>query len=157
MMSRVQKGMVAGFAATVAVSVLELGNMVMGSPVLAFPAIVASMLGMLGNLAVGWVAHLIIGTVVLGGAFGFLYPKLPSYTAATKGITYAIAAMCVMMTVVFLFGDFRMFRGSDGFGTIAWMLFTHAVFGIVIGSVYGTLMAREKRELRNMGGAAPAH
>lgn len=157
MMSRVQKGMVAGFAATVAVSVLEVGNLLLGSPVMAFPAFIAEMLGMDRNLMVGWIAHLVIGTLVLGGAFGFLYPKLPTYTAATKGIVYAVGAFVVLLVGIFMFGNPRMFSGTDGFGTVGWMLITHAVFGIVLGSVYGTLMARDKRELRAMGGAAPAH
>lgn len=156
MMSRVKKGMIAGFAATLAVSVLELVNMMLGSPVMSFPAIVASMLGMPGNLAVGWIAHLISGTVILGGLFGYLCPRIPTTTPATKGIAFAIGAMVVMMTAVFLFGDPRMFRGSDGFGTIAWVLFTHAVFGVVLGNVYAALVARERRAA-SMAHAQPAH
>jgi len=130
MMSRVQKGMVAGFAATVAVSVLEIGNLLLGSPVMAFPAFIAEMLGIDGSLMIGWVAHLAIGTLVLGGAFGFLYPKLPTYTAATKGIVYAVGAFVILLVDVFMVGDPRMFAGADGFGTVGWMLITHAVFGL---------------------------
>jgi len=157
MRSRVQKGIIAGAVATAAVAVLELGNMLMGSPVMAFPAIVASMFGMPDNLVLGWGAHLITGTIVLGGLFGYLCPKLPSDTPATKGITFAVGAMVVMMVVVLLFGNPRMFGGSDGFGTIAWMLFTHAIFGIVLGTVFGTLVEREKRTLRGLSGTAPVH
>ena len=157
MMSRVQKGMVAGLAATVSVSVLELGNLAMGSPVMAFPAFIAEALGLEGNLMVGWMVHLAIGVLVLGSGFGFLYAKLPTTTAATRGIVYAVGAFTVLLVGIFMVGDPRIFSGSDGFGTVAWMLLTHAVFGIVLGSVYGTLMAREKRELRAMGGTAPAH
>lgn len=157
MMSRVQKGLAAGLAATVAVSILEVGNLALGSRVMAFPALLAETMGLHGNLLVGWIAHLLMGTLVLGGAFGFLYPRLPTYTAATKGITYAVGAFVILLVGIFMFGDPRMFSGSDGFGTVGWMLVTHAVFGIVLGSVYGTLIAREKREQKAMSGAAPAH
>lgn len=157
MMSRVQKGMVAGLAATVSVSALELGNLAMGSPVMAFPAFIAEVLGLHGNLMVGWMVHLVIGVLVLGSGFGFLYAKLPTSTSATRGIVYAVGAFTVLLVGIFMVGDPRIFSGSDGFGTVAWMLVTHAVFGIVLGSVYGTLLAREKQELRAMGGAAPAH
>ena len=59
MMSRVKKGLVAGFAATLVVFALEGINQVAGpwfTP--SFPAIVASMIGMDGNVAVGWVAQI---------------------------------------------------------------------------------------------------
>ena len=157
MMSRVQKGLVAGLAATMSVSLLELGNLALGSPVMAFPAFIAETLGLPGNLVVGWMLHLAIGIVVLGGGFGFLYAKLPTSTPATRGIVYAVGAFTVLLVGVLMVGDPRMFSGSDGFGTVAWLLMTHAVFGIVLGSVYGTLVAREKRELRALAGTAAAH
>ena len=93
MMSRVQKGMVAGLAATVSVSALELGNLAMGSPVMAFPAFIAEVLGLQGNLMVGWMVHLAIGVLVLGSGFGFLYAKLPTSTSATRGIVYAVGPL----------------------------------------------------------------
>jgi asparagine N-glycosylation enzyme membrane subunit Stt3 len=157
MMSRVQKGLAAGLAATISVSLLELGNLAMGSPVMAFPAFIVETLGLPGNLVVGWMFHLAIGIVVLGGGFGFLYAKLPTSTPATRGIVYAVGAFTVLLVGVLMVGDPRMFSGSDGFGTVAWLLMTHAVFGIVLGSVYGTLVAREKRELRAVSGTAAAH
>jgi hypothetical protein len=45
---------------------------------------------------------------------------------------------------------------QGGFGTFAWMIATHAVYGIVLGNVYGRLVERDKR-VRAMPGAAPAH
>ena len=157
MMSRVQKGMVAGFAATVVVSVLEAVNLMVGPWFTPFPGLIAFMLGMEGNLAVGWVAHLVIGTVVLGGLFGVLCPRLPTDTPGTKGILFSVGAFVVMITGVLLFGNEAIFRGTDGFSTIAWVLITHMVFGFVLGSVYGTLVAREKRMARELSGVAPAH
>jgi hypothetical protein len=157
MMSRVQKGMVAGFAATLAVSVLEVVNMVAGPWVETFPSFLAAMLGMPDNPAVGWAVHFAMGTLVLGSAFGILCPRLPTDTPETKGILFAVGAWTVLIVAVFLFGDPRVFRSFGGFGIVAWMLATHAVFGIVLGNIYARLVAREKRAMRDMAGAAPAH
>lgn len=157
MMSRVQKGMVAGFAATVAVSILEAVNLLAGPWFDPFPGIVAMLIGMEGNLVAGWIAHVIAGTVVLGGLFGVLCPRLPTATPETKGILFAVGAFVVMMIAVFMIGETGTFSAGADFGNLAWMLVTHAVFGIVMGNVYGRMVARDKRMARDMGGAAPAH
>ena len=157
MMSRVQKGVIAGLFATVAVSILEAVNLIAGPWAEPFPLFVAGLIGMPGNLAVGWIAHFVAGTVILGGLFGILCPRMPGQTAETKGIIFAVGAWAVLMVAVFLIGDPRMFRGSGGFGMVAWMLASHAVFGIVLGNVYARLVAREKRAAKLSADVAPAH
>ncbi len=157
MMSRVQKGLIAGFCATVAVSILEAVNVFAGPWVEPFPLFVAGLIGMPGNPVVGWIAHFIAGTVILGALFGILCPRMPGQTPETKGIIFAVGAWAVLMVTVFLFGDPRMFQGSGGFGMVAWMLATHAVFGMVLGNVYARLVAREKRAARELANVATAH
>ncbi len=157
MMSRVKKGLMAGFAATVVVSILEAVNVLGGPWVEPFPMFVAGLIGMPGNLAVGWVAHFVVGTVVLGSLFGILCPRMPGQTPETKGIIFAVGAWAVMMVAVLLVGNSGTFAGAGGFGPIVWMLVTHAVFGIVLGNVYARLVDREKRAARLMDGVAPAH
>lgn len=157
MMSRVQKGVIAGLFATVAVSILEAVNLFAGPWVEPFPLFIAGLLGMPGNLAVGWVAHFVAGAVILGALFGILCPRMPGQTPETKGIIFAVGAWAVLMVMVFLVGDPRMFRGSGGFGMVAWMLVSHAVFGIVLGNVYARLVEREKRAAKLSADIAPAH
>ncbi len=157
MMSRVKKGMIAGLIATIAVSILEAVNVIAGPWVEPFPLFIASLLGMPGNLAVGWIAHFVAGTVILGSLFGILCPRMPGQTPETKGIIFAVGAWAVLMVMVFLVGDARIFQGSGGFGMVAWMLVSHMVFGIVLGNVYTRLVQREKRAARDMAGVAPAH
>ena len=161
MMSRVQKGMAAGLAATVVVSILEIANMTLGPWAASFPRLLSVMLQMPDTLAVGWAAHLLIGTFIQGPAFGVLCPRLPTDTPESKGILFAIGAFLVMgLTVAPLSGvvgrPVGMFFMQAGFGTLAWMIATHAVFGIVLGTVYGRLVEREKRT-RSLAGTAPAH
>ena len=152
MMSRVKKGLIAGVAATIAVSLLEIPNMFLNwfDP---FQGVIASMIGMPGNLAVGWGIHVFSGVLILGPLFGVLCPRLPTTTPETKGIVFAVGAWVLMMIGVVMFGNYRTFTAGSGFGTIAWLLFTHAVFGIVLGNVYARLVAREKRGATFIGGA----
>lgn len=162
MMSRVQKGVVAGFAATVAVSVLEIANLMLGPWAASFPRLLSVMLQMPDTMAVGWVAHFVVGTFVLGPAFGVLCPRLPTDTPESKGIVFAIGAFILMgLTIAPLVGmvggrPVGLFFMQAGFGTFAWMIATHAVYGIVLGNVYGRMVQRDKR-LGSMPGAAPAH
>lgn len=157
MMSRVKMGMVAAFAATVVVSILEAINMLTGPWATPFPHILAIMLGMENNLVVGWLAHIVIGTVVLGAAFGIVYPRLPTDLPGTKGIAFAVAAFAVLIVGMLMFGDPSIFSGSEGFMTVAWLLISNGIFGFVMGSVYGRLADRERRHAKELEHVVPVH
>jgi hypothetical protein len=152
MMSRVQKGLVAGFVATLAVSLMEAVNLLTVKWFAPFPGIIARILN-LDSLAAGWAVHAVAGTLILGPLFGVLCPRLPTDTPESKGIVFAVGAWVAMMLVMMATGDAFVF-GSN-FATVGWMLATHAVFGIVLGNVYARLVAREKRA-HAMVNAAPA-
>ncbi len=154
MMSRVQKGVVAGFSATVAVSALELVNILLLRWFAPFPSIISNTLGMGNNMAAGWVIHFIAGTLVLGPLFGILCPRLPTQTPETKGIVFAVGAWITLILIIVMTGN----NGAFGrnFGTVGWMLVTNAVFGIVLGNVYARLVARDARAHPVVHGA-PAH
>jgi len=153
MMSRVQKGMIAGLLATVAVSVLELVNVLFLKWFDPFPAVLAHLIGMDGNLSVGWAVHLLTGTVILGPLFGILYSRLPTSTPETKGIAFAVGSWVLLMLVIIMIGDPRTFTGPTGFGVVGWMLLTHAVFGVVLGNVYARMVARERHAHTAIDGA----
>lgn len=163
MMSRVQKGLIAGLAATIAVSILEVANLVFGPWAVSFPRLLSVMLQMPATIAVGWIAHALVGTVVLGPLFGVLCPRLPTDTAETKGILFAVGAFVLMgLTVAPLAGvlgerPVGVFFILAGFGTFAWMIVTHAVYGIVLGNVYARLVERERRRGHDVVHGAPAH
>lgn len=154
MMSRVQKGLVAGLAATLAIAALEAVNILALKWFAPFPLILANLVGLPGNLAVGWVLHMVAGIFVLGPLFGILCPRLPTDTPETKGIVFAVGAFVVLMIGLVLLGDGGVFGRS--FGTIGWLVATHAVFGIVLGNVYARLVARDRR-VETPAGVAPAH
>ncbi len=154
MMSRVQKGMVAGAVATVAVSLVETVNVLALKWFAPFPLIIANIVGMAGNMTVGWIVQAVVSVFVLGPLFSVLYRRLPTDTAETKGVVFAVGAFVVFMVVLMLFGD----SGSFGrnFGSIAWILIGYAAFGVVMGYVYARLLARDKRRGMPMD-VAPVH
>ncbi|NJC40090.1 membrane associated rhomboid family serine protease [Brevundimonas alba] len=154
-MSRVQKGLVAGLAATAVVSVIEAINMTVGHWAVAFPQLLAIILKSPDTPAVGWAAHVVAG-IGLGALFGVLCPRLPTDTPESKGILFAVGAFILMGLVIAPIGGAGMFFMRAGFGSLAWMIASHAIFGIVLGNVYGRLVARDKR-LRVPLGSATAH
>ncbi|MDP2117142.1 MAG: hypothetical protein Q8J71_07075 [Brevundimonas sp.] len=162
MMSRVQKGVVAGLAATIAVSLLEAANLYFGPWAASFPRLLSVMLQTPDLMMVGWIAHFAVGALILGPVFGVICPRLPTDTPESKGILFAVGAFIVMgLTVapaVGLLGGrpVGIFFMQAGFGTLAWMIATHAVYGIVLGSVYGRLVERDKRVHAPASGE-PAH
>lgn len=143
MMPRVQKGLLAGLAATVVVSIIEAVNVTVGHWAVAFPQLLSVILKVPDVPAVGWVAHVIAG-LGLGALFGVLCPRLPTDTAESKGILFAVGAFILMSLVVAPIGGAGLFFMRAGFGTLAWMIASHAIFGIVLGNVYGRLVGRSR-------------
>ena len=109
MMSRVKQGIVAGFIATVAVSILEAVNLLFAKVFDPFPEIVARMFQLGDNLVAGWAIHFVIGSLIMGPLFAFIYPRLPTNTPETKGILFAVAAWVAMMLIISMMGDPRTF------------------------------------------------
>lgn len=153
MMSRVQKGLIAGVAATAVVSVMEAINILVLKWFAPFPLIVSNILGLGRDLTVGWGIHIAVGILILGPLFGYLLPRLPTDTPETKGIVFAVGAFIVLL-LGFLFLAPNGALGRS-FATIGWMLATNAVFGIVLGNVYARLTARDRAH--DLDHAAPAH
>lgn len=156
MMSRVKNGIVAGFAATVVVSVLEAVNMYLLKIFDPFPRVVAAMIGVPNNMLVGWLAHLVIGIVVLGALFALLYDRLPTKTPAAKGIAFAVGAWVLMMLyITMVIPDARALPSGSG-AIFVWMLAMHAIYGVVLGTVFHRMEVRSKAHAAPIG-AAPAH
>lgn len=163
MKSRIQKGMIAGFAATAAVAILEVAKFYLTqstgafAEVRIFPLLLAAMVGMQGSYMVGWIIHFVTGTLILGPAFGLLCPRLPTDTLVTKGILFAVGAFILMSLTVAPMAGLGMFAMAAGFPTLMWLIATHIVFGIIMGGVYASLVQREKRHAREMSDVQPAH
>lgn len=145
MMSRVTKGMIAGFSAALAVAAVEAVQTLAGPWFVSFPRLLTVIMGTEGAVWTGWAAHFAVGTFVLGPLFGILCPKMPTDTPETKGIVFAVGAFVLMGLTVAPLAGVGMFGLRAGFPSLAWLILTHAVFGVVMGNVYARLVGKEWR------------
>lgn len=148
MMSRVFKGMIAGLSAATAVAVLEAVQMWAGPWFVSFPRLLTVIMQTEGLAWTGWAAHFAVGTFVLGPLFGLLCPRMPTDTPETKGIVFAVGAFVLMGLTVAPLAGIGMFGLRAGFLTFAWLIFTHAVFGAVMGNVYARMVGKDWRMRR---------
>jgi len=134
-MKNISAGLIAGFAATVVLSILMIAKSMMG----VMPALdVISMLSMMMGTpaAMGWVAHFMIGTIAWGGGFAVLYGLIPGGSALIKGIVFGIAAWLAMMIVVMPMAGAGLFGMNFGMMAPVMTLVLHIIFGAVLGLVY---------------------
>src|SRR5215510_11176688 len=128
------RGIVAGFVATVVLSAMMLMKQSMGlMPGLDPIGMITSMAGA-SSPAIGWIGHLVIGTIFWGIGFAIVSPYLPG-PHWLRGAIFATGAWLVMMPIAGagLFGQrLRMM-------TPVVTLVPHLVFGVVLGGVYGLL------------------
>jgi hypothetical protein len=148
MISRVYKGMIAGFVAALAVSALEVVQYLAGPWAVSFPRLVTIILGTESIIWTGWVGHFAFATFILGPLFGILCPRMPTETPETKGIVFAVGAFLVMGLTIAPYSGLGMFGMRAGFVTVAWLVLTHAVFGGVLGNVYARMVGKAWRQER---------
>ena len=141
-MSRLLKGVTAGFAATLVLSALMVIKQMMGiMPELDIAQMLTMMLALPG-VAFGWLMHFIIGSVIWGGLFAILAPRLPG-TLAVRGIVFGIAAWLMMMVAIMPMAGAGLFGMQLGILAPMMTLMLHIVFGAVLGWVFGALTAHQ--------------
>jgi len=137
------KGMIAGLAATVALSLLMLMKTAMGlMPELDIVGMLSRMMGSPGTPEVGWAAHFVIGVLVFGGLFAMLDPRLPGGTHTVRGIVFGVAAWLMMMVAVMPMAGAGLFGLNLGIMVPILTLVLHVIFGAVLGWTYGGLLHR---------------
>lgn len=135
--NNVVKGIVAGFAATIVLSALMILKSMMGlMPELNVIRMLTSMMGA-NAPAAGWVAHILIGTVVWGTLFAWLDPRLPGGSHLANGVMFGIGAWLLMMVFVMPLGGAGFFGMNLGAMVPIMTLVLHVIFGGVLGGFYG--------------------
>lgn len=137
------RSMVAGFVATVVLSLL----MMMKSRMGIMPELdVISMLGKMsqdmmgmGGAAVGWILHFMIGTVAWGILFALLYSILPGAGSVVKGISFGVLAWLIMMIGPMPMAGAGLFGLNFGIMAPIMTLMLHIIFGAVMGWVFARL------------------
>ena len=139
-MSDVVKGMVAGAVATGAISVAMLLIEATGFvPQLELPHLLLNVLDAPAAYALGWLAHLAIGSVILGGIFAQVEPRLGADTHTKSGILYGVIAWLVMMLVVMPAAGAGYFGFQLSVLAPLVMLGLQVLYGGVLGWIYGKL------------------
>jgi hypothetical protein len=144
-MNHILKSMIAGFVATIVLSVLMILKMKMGlMPELNAIKMMTTMAhGMLGTPAVplvGWVMHFMIGTVLWGIAFTSINALLPSSGYITKGLYFGVLAWVLMMVMVMPMAGAGFFGLSLGMLAPVMTLMLHLVYGAILGAIYAKLL-----------------
>jgi hypothetical protein len=135
-MTNLTNGFLAGFIATIVLSVLLIAKTMMGiMPGLDVAAMLSGMMG--APLIVGWIAHFMIGTIAWGGGFVLLYERIPGGSALVKGIVFGVAAWLAMMILVMPMAGAGLFGMAFGIMAPMMTLVLHVIFGAVLGGVYG--------------------
>jgi hypothetical protein len=148
-MNNIGKGVIAGFVATVVLSMFMAMKSAMG---LMLELDTISMLsGMMhSGPAMGWMAHFMIGAILWGGLFALLAPKLPGGHLWLKGVVFGIGAWVVMMVAVMPMAGAGFFGMNLGMAAPVMTLMLHIIYGAVLGGVYAALQGWEH-------GLKPAH
>jgi uncharacterized membrane protein YagU involved in acid resistance len=144
--TRIGKGILAGFIATIALSALMIIKTAMGMmPHLNAIKMLSTMAhGFIGTPAVplvGWVLHFMIGSLAWGILFALLYDHIPLRSSTGKGLAFATAAWLLMMVMVMPMAGAGIFGLHLGVGAPVATLILHWVFGAVMGAAYGKLAA----------------
>lgn len=134
-MNKIVAGAVAGFAATVVLSVMMVAKGMMGiMPELDVIAMLSAMMG--APAVMGWMGHFMIGTLAWGIGFALLYDMIPGSSAVAKGVVFGIAAWLGMMVMVMPMAGAGLFGMAMGIMAPMMTLVLHVIFGAVLGAVY---------------------
>jgi hypothetical protein len=139
--SKIVKGLIAGFVATVVLTILMMMKKMLGvmpelDPVHMLSEMAAQNMGMEPNIMIGWIMHFMIGSVAWGGAFIVLNNVLPGTSQIAKGICLGIVAWFMMMIGPMPMSGAGLFGLNMGILAPVMTFMLHIVFGVVLGAVF---------------------
>ena len=145
MESNMGKGVIAGFAATLVLSVLMMMKAMMGvmpdmNTIRMLTGMAHRWMGTPMTPAVGWVLHFMIGSIAWGVLFAMLVNRIPGRSPLVKGVVFGAAAWLLMMVLIMPMAGAGLFGLHLGIGVPIATLMLHAVFGAVLGVAYGRLL-----------------
>jgi uncharacterized membrane protein YagU involved in acid resistance len=127
-----QKAVLGGIVATAVMTAVGVWVApLMGMPPMNPAEMLAANMG--GILALGWLAHFMIGTV-LALIYAWLAPRLPGQPVV-RGMLYSLAPFLVAQIVVMPMMGMPVFSGSAMMAMGS--LIGHLVYGAVLGGIYG--------------------
>lgn len=144
MNNRYARSIVAGFVATVVLSVLMLIKGAMGMlPKMNVIHMLAGMahahMGVAASPAIGWIAHFLIGSVLWGIGFALLFTVLPGRSALAKGLSFSVLAWILMMLIPLPMAGAGLLGLKLGPMVPVATLVLHLIWGAVLGWTYARL------------------
>ncbi len=140
------RAVLAGLAGTGVMTMLMLLAPRMGMPPMNIGAMLGSKMG--GNVAVGWVAHFMIGTVLALGYAAVFVARTPG-APAVRGAIFSLLPWLMAQLVVMPMMGMGLFSGS--MLAAGGSLMGHLVYGLVLGFIYGSaeIVQLEPRHVRS--------
>lgn len=136
-MARLGNGFLAGFAATVVLSIFMMMKEMMGMmPEMNVIAMLTAM-SHASTPMMGWAMHFMIGTIVWGGLFALLHDRIPGGSTVVRGVVFGIGAWLMMMIAVMPMAGAGLFGMHFGMAAPVMTLLLHMIFGATLGAVYG--------------------
>jgi hypothetical protein len=143
-MKDIPKGLLAGLAATIVLSLLMVMKAMMGlMPQLDLPKMLAGMMGSPDKPLIGWIVHFAIGIVIYGVAIAALDSKLPGTSRVGHGVMLGVVGWLIMMLVLMPVVGAGLFGMNMGIMASMMTLVLHLIFGAVLGWVYSRSAASE--------------
>lgn len=138
--NRTWRAMVAGFAATIVLSMMMLiksaaGVMPYADPIEALTKVSTMWLGTPLQPWVGWVEHFLMGTVLWGIVFAVIETALPG-PGWLRGVLFSIGAWFAMMLILMPLAGAGLFGLGLGWGIPIMTLVLHMMWGAILGWVY---------------------
>ena len=124
---RIGNGIVAGFVATLILSALH-------EPL----TLVTEAVGVRTPVA-GLLFHFFVGTLLWGGAFGFMHDFLPG-SSWLRGVIFSAAAALVVFVAIAPFSGAGLFCLKLGVYAPLIVLAFHLAYGAILGAIYGKLV-----------------
>jgi len=124
---RIGNGIVAGFVATLVLSALH-------DPL----TLVTEAVGVRAPVA-GLLFHFFVGTLLWGGAFGFLHDFLPG-PSWVRGVIFATGAALIVFVGIAPFTGAGLFCVKLGLYAPAVVALFHLAHGAILGAIYGKLI-----------------
>jgi len=136
----VKAGLIAGFIATVALSIFMIAKGAMGlmpqlNPIEDIVHVAQVVTSLNLPLPFGWVGHFFLGTVIWGLIYAALHASVPG-APVVKGLIFGALAWLAMMILFMPLAGHGLFALSLGPQAAVATLVLHLVYGAVLGVVY---------------------
>lgn len=148
-MGIISRAVVAGFGATIVLSILMLIKGAMGMlPAMNVIYMLSHMAhhiaGLPASPAIGWLLHFSIGTILWGILYGAVFSQLPGNSPVVKGLVFSIGAWLLMMVIVMPLAGKGLFAIQIGIMAAVATLVLHLIWGASLGAIFG-LMPEARR------------